>query len=364
MSHSLTILAAAGGTGGDLFPAVAVIEELQALVPSLHVLWVGNPHRIEAKIIPQLGYDFYPISVTGYKGLRSLDSYMLPFRIVGSLLECRRLMREHNVAGVLCGGTYISYPAGMAAHQLKIPMMLLEPNVVPGKTNRLLAQKADAIILAFEETRRHFSEDYHKRMYPFGNPVRHTMNISLPQQSAARRALGLDESIPTVFVFGGSLGARSLNQAMLRFMDETLPSRVQVIWQTGRNFTPPSIVPPYIHIYEFIEDMATMYAAADLVVSRAGGGTVSELMNVGKPSVLVPLPTAANNEQWHNARVLEEHGAALMVEDSYIREKFTEILFSLLHDTERLGAMSRAAHAMAKPDASQKAAQQFLSLVQ
>lgn len=363
MSQPLTILAAAGGTGGDLFPAVAVIEELQTVAPDVRVLWVGNPHRIEAKVVPQLGYEFYPLSVTGYKGLRSLDSYLLPFRIVSSLMRCRGLMKDHNVAGVLCGGTYISYPAGLAAHQLDIPLMVLEPNVIPGKTNRLLAQKADAIIVAFEETRRHFSEEFHPRMLPFGNPVRRSMNRPLPEQSAARRALGLDESLPTVFLFGGSLGARSLNESMMRLMEDSKAQNMQILWQTGRNFTPPPSYPPHIHVYDFIDDMATMYAAADLVVSRAGGGTVSELMNVGKPSILVPLPTASNNEQWHNARVLEEHGAALVIEDSYIREKLIETLFSLLHDAERLASMTRAAQSLAKPDASYKAAQAFLSLV-
>lgn len=363
MSQPITVLVAAGGTGGDLFPAVAVLEELHTLIPNLRVLWVGNPKRIEASVIPKLGYSFNPISVTGYKGVRSLDSYLLPFRIAHSLFQCRSLIDNNNIAGVLCGGTYISYPAGMAAVQKKAPMMLLEPNVVPGKTNRLLAEKAQAIILAFEETKQHFPERLHSRMFFCGNPVRRSMRITLPEKGVARVALGLNESIPTVFAFGGSLGARSINNAISHLLRDERLKNIQLIWQTGKNFTPPNNIPSNVRVFDFIDDMATVYAAADLVISRAGGGTVSELINIGKPSVLVPLPSAANNEQWHNATVLERHGAAILTDDTHIVDTFSETLFSLVSDVKRLDLMASATHLLAKPDAAKKAAEIFLSLI-
>lgn len=363
MSQPLTILVAAGGTGGDLFPAVAVLEELHTLVSDLRVLWVGNPNRIEASVVPKLGYSFHPISVTGYKGIRSFDSYLLPFRIIQSLFQCRSIIDKNNVAGVLCGGTYISYPAGLAAAQKNIPMMLLEPNVVPGKTNRLLTEKARAVILAFEETKQHFPERLHSRMFSCGNPVRRGMRITLPEKNIARAALGLKESVPTVFAFGGSLGARSINSAINNLLLDKRLREIQLIWQTGKNFTPPSDIPSNVRVFDFIDDMATVYAAADLIISRAGGGTVSELMNIGKPAVLVPLPSAANNEQWHNAKVLEQHGAAIVIDDAQIADTFSETLFSLVSDTKRLNLMASAAHSLAKPDAAKKAAEIFLSLI-
>ncbi len=363
MSQPLTILVAAGGTGGDLFPAVAVLEELHTLVSDLRVIWVGNPKRIEASVVPKLGYHFHPISVTGYKGIRSLDSYLLPFRILHSLFLCRSLISKNNVAAVLCGGTYISYPAGLAASQKKVPMMLLEPNVVPGKTNRLLTEKASAIILAFEETKQHFPERLHSRMYSCGNPVRHSMRIALPEKGIARKALGLKESMPTVFAFGGSLGARSINKAISNLLNDSRLQNIQLIWQTGKNFTPPNDIPSNVRVFDFIDDMATAYAAADLVISRAGGGTVSELITIGKPSILVPLPSAANNEQWHNAKVLEQHAAAIVTDDTRIADTFSETLFSLVSDMERLNRMASATHSMAKPDAAKKAAEIFLSLI-
>lgn len=363
MLNQLTILVAAGGTGGDLFPAVAVLEQLRTLVPNLRVLWVGNPKRIEAEIIPQLGYSFYPLTVTGFKGLRSLDSYLLPFRIVHSLIRCRSLIKNNKVDGLLCGGTYISYPAGLAAYQKKIPMMLLEPNAVPGKTNRLLAEKATATILAFEETKERFPAPLRKNMFAYGNPVRSSMSSHMPTKEFARTSLGLDEHIPTVFVFGGSLGARSINNTIANLLSDNRLKDIQLIWQTGKNFRPPSDVPSNVRVFEFINDMATMYAAADLVVSRAGGGTVSELVNVGKPSILVPLPSASNNEQWHNAKVLQDHNAAYLIEDNKVADILPETLFSLVSDNTRLRAMAHAALLLAKPDAAKRAAEKFLSLM-
>jgi UDP-N-acetylglucosamine--N-acetylmuramyl-(pentapeptide) pyrophosphoryl-undecaprenol N-acetylglucosamine transferase len=359
----MNILVAAGGTGGDLFPAVAVIEQLQKQVGSnLSVVFVGNPDRIEARVVPELGYRFEPIAVTGFQGFFHRTTPILPVRIFRSIAKVRSLCRKYSIDVILCGGTYISFPAGIVARQLGIPMMLLEPNVFPGKTNRLLAKRATSIILAFEQSKRYFPKELHGRMFSVGNPVRESMLLSLPDQTTARQQFGLQPDKPTVFLFGGSLGARSLNLAIEHSLEQFTQHYIQLLWQTGKNYSPPQNLPDGIIVRTFIEDMASAYSVADLVVCRSGGGTVAELANVGKPSILVPLPSAANNEQFYNAQTLQEHGAAQMIMNENIEQSLFGRIVDLLHNPALLQRMSDAAKQLAKPNAAAQAAIELLRI--
>lgn len=362
----MNILVAAGGTGGDLFPAVAVVEQLEKqLGNNLSVIFVGNPNRIEAKVVPELGYTFEPISVTGFQGIFHKSTPTLPLRIFRSIIKVRSLCKSHRIDAILCGGTYISYPAGIVAQQLGIPMMLLEPNVLPGKTNRLLAKRATSIILAFEQSKQYFPKELHPKMLPVGNPVRESMLITLPEQAstASRKLFGLDPYKPTVFVFGGSLGARSINQAIEASLKDFAPHNMQLLWQTGKNYTPPDNLPDGVTVRTFIDDMASAYAAADLVVCRSGGGTVAELANVGKPALLIPLPSAANNEQYHNAKTLEDHGAARLIPNDTLKKTLFETILELIHNPAALLDMSGSAKKLAKPEAASKAASELIRIV-
>ncbi|MBI3260097.1 MAG: undecaprenyldiphospho-muramoylpentapeptide beta-N-acetylglucosaminyltransferase [Ignavibacteriae bacterium] len=362
----MNILVAAGGTGGDLFPAVAVVEQLEKLLGNnLSVVFVGNPNRIEATKVPELGYRFEPISVTGFQGIFHKSTPTLPLRIFRSIVKVRSLCKWHRIDAILCGGTYISYPAGIAAQQLGIPMMLLEPNVLPGKTNRLLAKRATSIILAFEQSKRFFPSEIHHKMLAVGNPVRESMLLTLPEQasSAARKQFGLEPYKPTVFVFGGSLGARSINQAVEASLNDFAPHNMQLLWQTGNNYTPPGNLPDGVVVKTFIDDMASAYAAADLVICRSGGGTVAELANVGKPALLIPLPSAANNEQYYNAKTLEEHGAARLLGNDTLKQTLFETILELIHNPSVLLEMSVAAKKLAKPNAAFQAATELIKIV-
>lgn len=353
----MNILVAAGGTGGDLFPAVAVIEQVRAkLGEKCSVVFVGNPNRIEARVVPELGYRFIPIPVTGFQGIFHRTTPLLPLRILRSLLAVRTICKRFKIDVILCGGTYISYPAGIIANYLSLPMMLLESNVLPGKTNRLLASRAQAIILAFGESKEHFPPSLHARMHVVGNPVRQSMLAVPPPVTDARATFGLDPHKPTLFVFGGSLGARSINHAVAASMEELSARGIQVLWQTGKNYTPPETLPDGIVSRVFIDDMASAYSAADLVVCRAGGGTVAELTIAGKPAVLVPLPSAANNEQEYNAKALTASGAAMMVRDGDLKHAFLPLVTDLLLAPQKISAMSAAAHALSKPNAARDAA--------
>lgn len=359
--QSIKIIVAAGGTGGDLFPAVAVIEQLQRMA-TVEAVFVGNPRRIEAQVVPQLGFRFVPLSVTGYKGLRSLETWKLPFTILSSYWRVRKLIEEFQPHCALCAGTYISYPLALAASHAKLPLTLIESNAIPGKANRTIAKRAQLIVAAFEECKKFFVPQAQKAVRVLGNPIRQTFG-SMPTAEEGRKAFGLDERKTTLLAFGGSLGARSINNAIEAALPEFDAQGIQVLWQTGKQYTPPHTLPPNVRVLPFIDDMASAYAAANLVLSRAGGGTVAELGVVGKAALLVPYPYAANNEQEHNARALEERGAAVMIKDADLAARFLPTALEIIHNPERLHRMAAAMSAAGKPDAAKDAATEMLQLL-
>ncbi len=355
----LRVIVAAGGTGGDLFPAVAVVEQLQKM-RKLEVLFVGNPERIEAKVVPQLGFRFEGLSVRGYKGVRSLQSWKMPLTIIASTLKVRRLIREFKPQLALCAGTYVSVPLALAASSAGLPLALIESNAIPGKANRRIANKADLIIAAFAECASYFSSEARKKVRVLGNPIRQAFSHQ-PSREEGRRHFGLDPTTTTLLVFGGSLGARSINEAIASRIEVLKNKDVQVIWQTGSSYTAPASIPSNIKVLPFINEMAEAYAAADLVLCRAGGGTVAELGVVGIPAVLIPYPYAANNEQEHNAKALQNAGAAIMIRDAELASRIDEIL-ELLSNTEKRAAMAAAMQSFAKPQAAEDAARALLEL--
>lgn len=357
----LRIIVAAGGTGGDLFPAVAVVEEIQK-IRAAEVVLFGNPHRMEARVAPQLGYVFEPLSVRGFKGVRSLQSYALPFTILHSTMRVIARIRSWKPQVVICAGTYISFPVALAASVCSVPVVCIESNALPGKANRRVADRASLIIAAFEECQRYLSPAAARKVRVLGNPIRGSLT-KLPDRAAGAAVFGLDPSKPTLLVFGGSLGARSINTIVESSVHLFEREGIQVLWQTGTSYTAPADLPCHIRSVPFINDMASAYAACDMVVCRSGGGTVAELATVAKPAILVPYPHAANNEQEHNARALEERGGAVMIRDAELAEKLVPEVLRLMRDTGCRTTMSSALHAMARPDAARDAARLILELI-
>ncbi len=361
VQEPLRIIVAAGGTGGDLFPAVAVVEQLQ-LRRKVEAVFVGNAERIEAQVVPSLGFRFKGLSVRGFKGLRSVDTYLLPIRIAASTLKVRLLIKSFKPHLALCAGTYISYPLALAASMAEIPLVLIESNAIPGKANRSVARRADLIIAAFEECRKSFVTKNPDVIKVIGNPIRKGFGTAVSREQGAR-AFGLDPAMKTLLVFGGSLGARSINETLLENLDFLQSAGVQVLWQTGKNATVPDTLPKDIIHRTFIDDMASAYAAADAVLCRAGGGTVAELKVVAKPALLVPYPYAANNEQEFNARALQDAGAAVMILDGELKMRFRKEVSELFADPVRLQARASAMAAMARPNAASDAAELVLRLI-
>ncbi|MEY5130947.1 MAG: undecaprenyldiphospho-muramoylpentapeptide beta-N-acetylglucosaminyltransferase [Bacteroidota bacterium] len=359
-SSNPTILIAAGGTGGDLFPAIAVMEELQNIIPHLSVHFTGSPDRIESRYLPKNGYSFTPMnSLRGFRGLSS-SILQLPVTLLKAVLEAKSIVQKYKPACIICGGNYISLPVGIYAVLSGIPLAIIEPNVKPGKTNALLGKYAKIIIIAFEETKSIYRSLFGKmpndNMKHCGNPLRSAFVQSIPDKEHGAKALNLDPNKRTLFVFGGSLGARSINQAMIKMIDRLSEKDIQILWQTGTDFKINRTLPTDVHVMQFIDDMPSAYASADLVVCRAGGGTVAELAVCGKPAILIPLPGASNNEQALNAETLHEHGAAMVIEDGALDTELEYAIELLLSNQAKLKEMGENALKNGKPNAAKEAA--------
>ncbi|MCS6807298.1 MAG: undecaprenyldiphospho-muramoylpentapeptide beta-N-acetylglucosaminyltransferase [Bacteroidota bacterium] len=349
----LKVAIAAGGTGGHIFPAIAVAEELHRLTNGNCIVeFIGTAERIEATIVPKHGYPFYTIPIMGLQRLFSLSTLKLPLHILLSILKSRRILKQIKPDCVLCTGAYVSYPVGIAASQLSIPLFLMESNAFPGKTIRRLAPRATYIYTAFEESQQYFAPSVAHKIFPYGNPVRSDFS-ALPDPASARAALGLATDKPTVLIFGGSLGARSLNSATLASLEKFRQTNIQVLWQTGTRYSPSSNMNTSgAIVMQFIDDMRTAYAAADVIVCRAGATTIAELAITRKPAILVPFPHAAHDHQTYNARALEAKGAAILVHDVEIKERLFSSVHGLLSNPIARQAMQRSLEPFAKPHAA------------
>ncbi|ROL62441.1 undecaprenyldiphospho-muramoylpentapeptide beta-N-acetylglucosaminyltransferase [Bacteroidetes/Chlorobi group bacterium ChocPot_Mid] len=361
MKENFKIMVAAGGTGGHLFPAIAVVQKLEKYVKKIEVKFFGTANRIESKIVPQSGYELITMPITGYSGIFSLNSWLLPYKIWKSIKICRKEIKKFKPQAILCTGAYISYPAGVAATKEKIPLVLMESNVNPGKTIKALSKKATFIITSFAETEKYLEGIEKDRIKFFGNPVRENMLQSLDKEQA-RKQFGLSPEKETVLIFGGSLGALTINKATEKVIEHFKDKDIQFIWQTGDLYKTEKTNNEKLKIVPFIDNMAMAYSASDLVVCRSGATTVAELSVCGKASVLIPLPSASNQEQLRNAEVFAKKGAAVLLNNSEAEEKLYKVLEDLICDTEKIKSMETEAMKLAKLDAAEKTAELILSL--
>lgn len=350
-----SVIVGAGGTGGHLFPAFAVVEELKKSEKDLKAFFFGNSEKLEARLVPQNGYSFSPIPIRGFQGLLSASTLAMPFKIFKSLSIVRQIIKREKPKFALCTGAYISFPVGLAAKQMNIPLVLMESNVGPGKAIKMLASRADLIISSFEATKKLFPPEVQDKVVCLGNPLR-TMFENLPSKEEARAKFGLLPNKKAILIFGGSLGARPINNAAYSSFAQFASDDVQFLWQTGKEFyCEKEKLPKNVIITEFIDDMASAYAATDLVVSRSGATSVAEICYVGKPSILVPLSSAANNEQAANAEELQRQNAAVVITNNNVGEQLADKMKELISDETRLREMSERASALARRDAAKDA---------
>lgn len=351
----LRVIMSGGGTGGHIFPAVAIAQEIKRRVPNAEILFIGANGKMEMEKVPQAGFKIEGLNIAGFDRGNMLANFKLPFKLVSSVLKSRRLVSEFKPDFVVGTGGYASGPALYSALQSNVPAFIQEQNSLPGKTNLYLGINAKAIFTAYPDMQHFFSKSPVKY---FGNPVRGNIITGLSETAAAKRKMGLDPQKLTVLSVGGSLGSATLNNAWKKNIDSLTDQGYQLIWQTGKlqygtlKSELDAKLNDRIKLLEFITDMPLAYSAADVIVSRAGAIAISELALVQKPVILVPFPFAAEDHQTKNAQALVEKNAARMVKDSEMDGNFWPLLSEICKNEPLRREMSDNLKYFAKPDAA------------
>ena len=351
----LKVLISGGGTGGHIFPAVAIANALRRRDPRTEIHFVGALGRMEMERVPAAGYDITGLPVAGFDRKRLWRNFSVVMKLMRSLRLARKVLRDFNPDIAVGVGGYASGPMLKQAQKAGIPTLLQEQNSYAGVTNKLLAKKADKICVAYEGMERFFPAE---SIVMTGNPVRADILQSSLSPADARRKLGMDPDRPMVLVVGGSLGARSINDSIARYLSDIVATGAQVLWQTGKLYaTECQAVAekhPHVTAVPFISDMAAAYRAADLVVSRAGASTISEIQLLGVPSVLVPSPNVAEDHQRKNALALADRNAAVMVQDADAPQQLGRVIAELMAQPDRRASLGRNAAEMALRNSDEK----------
>lgn len=369
MTDELRVIISGGGTGGHIFPAVSIANEIRIKRPDAKILFVGAEGRMEMQRVPAAGYPIKGLPIAGFNRKSLLKNIPVLFKIMRSRALARKIVREFRPQVAVGVGGYASGPTLNVAESMGIPTLLQEQNSYAGVTNKLLAKKARKICVAYDGMERFFPAD---KILFTGNPVRQNLLDNNVSKVDAVRSFGLVPGKQTILIVGGSLGARTLNESLLG----NLPllkqqSRIQFIWQTGKFYSAEIKAelerrgcPDNLKVMDFISDMKQAYAAADLVISRAGAGSISEFCLLGKPVVLVPSPNVAEDHQTKNAMALVQKSAALYVADADARRTLMPLAINTVLDHDRLENLSSNILKLARPNAASDIADEVIKLAE
>lgn len=353
-----------GGTGGHIFPAISIANALKERCPDAEFLFVGAEGRMEMEKVPAAGYEIVGLPISGF----DRSNIFKNFKVLAKLFKCvgmaKKIVREFAPDAVIGVGGYASGPTLYAANALGIPTFLQEQNSYAGVTNKILANKATKICVAYENMERFFPKD---RLVLTGNPVRQNVLAAEPKAEEAFKFFGFEPSKKTLLIIGGSLGARTINNSVIAGLDRLKAAGIQVLWQTGKFYyesaskAADESANANLVATDFVTRMDYAYSIADLVISRAGASSISELCLLGKPSVLVPSPNVAEDHQTKNALALANREAAVMVKDAEAPEKLIRTALELMGDEECLAKLSANVLAMALPNSANKIADVILN---
>jgi UDP-N-acetylglucosamine--N-acetylmuramyl-(pentapeptide) pyrophosphoryl-undecaprenol N-acetylglucosamine transferase len=355
--RSLRILFAGGGTGGHLYPGIAIAEEIRKRRPEAAIVFVGNGKTLEARVVPERGFRFLPIWVAGFRRSLSPDAFVSVLKLLVALVQSFLLIRREKPDVVVGTGGYVCGPPLFVASLCRIPTLIQEQNSYPGLTTRLLAPRATEVHLSFECAKRYLKRTHCVKVT--GNPTREAIGTIDRAAGAART--GVDPDRFTLLVVGGSRGARSINDAMITALPLLAGLDVQLLWAAGKDEFDRVQVALHaigetgfpVRLFPYIAEMEYAYGAVDLVVCRAGATTIAEITRAGLPSILIPYPFAAADHQTENARAMVEGGASVLIKDGELAERLVPELRDLVRDRERLYAMSLRAQALAAPRATE-----------
>lgn len=349
------VIISGGGTGGHIFPALSIANALRRRDPDIKILFVGAKGRMEMERVPAAGYDIEGLEVMGFDRKRLWRNFKVLWKLMKSRRKAKKIIRDFGADIVVGVGGYASGPTLMMAQKMNVPTLIQEQNSYAGVTNKHLGKKAGCICVAYDNMERFFPAD---RIVMTGNPVREAITTCTVDKVEAKRQLGFDPEKPLVAVVGGSLGARTVNEAVKASMDRITAAGAQILWQTGKYYA-DSCIPAAegkvgVQAMAFVSRMDLVYRAADLIVSRAGASTISELQIVGTPAVLIPSPNVAEDHQRKNAQALADRDAAVMILDADATASLADTVTSLLADKERLASLGKNVRAMAQEHSDER----------
>jgi len=362
MKQSVNILLSGGGTGGHIYPAIAIANELKERYPGSKFLFVGAEGRMEMEKVPQLGYEIMGLNITGIQRSLSLKNLSFPFKLISSLLKAGRIINSFKPNVVIGTGGFASGPTLYMANRKKIPSLIQEQNSYPGITNKMLAKKADKICVAYDGLDKFFPAD---KLIKTGNPVRQDLLNIDEKRKEAIAYFNLDPNKKTLVIMGGSLGARAINQAVEKYLQTILKNDLQLIWQSGKlyyeTYKGHSEVKG-VQVFEFIQKMDLLYAAADLLISRAGAGSISELCIVGKPVIFIPSPNVAEDHQTKNAKSVTDLNAAILLMEGNI-DSLPEVIRILIEDDQKMDLLGKNIKKLALPNATSEIADEVVKIL-
>lgn len=368
MNNQLRIIVSGGGTGGHIFPAISIANAIKEQHPDADILFVGAEGRMEMQRVPAAGYRIIGLPVAGFDRQHLWKNVGVLVKLVKSQWKARKIIRDFRPHAAVGVGGYASGPTLKMAQGMGIPTLLQEQNSYAGVTNKLLAKKARKICVAYEGMERFFAAD---RIILTGNPVRQGLTRPTLQHDEAVRSFGLDPQKKTILIVGGSLGARTINNCVLQGLEKIKESGVQFIWQTGKFYFEEAKATvaeagnlPMLHTTDFISDMSAAYSAADLVISRAGAGSISEFCLLQKPVILVPSPNVAEDHQTKNALALVDKEAALYVKDAEADDRLLDLAIATVQQPDTLNRLSNHIARLAFKDSANVIAREVCQLAE
>ena len=359
----LKFILSGGGTGGHIYPAIAIANELKSRFPDAEFLFVGAKDKMEMQKVPQAGYQIKGLWIAGLQRRLTFDNALFPIKLISSLLKAKKIIKEFKPDVVIGTGGFASGPLLQMANSAGIPTVIQEQNSFPGITNKLLSKKANAICVAYENLEQFFPKE---KMILTGNPVRQDLIDIASKREEAIQYFNLDANKKTVLVLGGSLGSRRINQLIAKEIDNFIANNVQVIWQCGKFY-----FEEYKHfndnknvqVLSFIDKMDLVYAAADVIISRAGASSVSELCIVGKPVIFIPSPNVAEDHQTKNAKAIVDKKGAILIKESDLDSQFNTVFNNLLSDENLQKELTLNIKSLAKPNATNEIVDEIVKLI-
>lgn len=365
MKENIKILVSGGGTGGHIYPAIAIADALKKIYPDAEFLFVGAEGRMEMTRVPECGYDIIGIPIAGVQRSFSLGNIwkniQLPFKLLYSLGKVFVIIRKFRPDMAIGTGGYASGPTLKMAQWMGVPTVIQEQNALPGYTNRILGMNAKCVFLSFESSKSFFPKV--ETLYT-GNAIRESFATEIVDNISAASFFKISTHKKTVFITGGSLGARAINEGIAAYFEELMKADIQLLWQCGKVHYEQykSYENNQCRVLDFISNIHMAYSAADIIVTRAGGA-LFEMFVIGKPMIVLPSPYVAEDHQTQNAKALVEKNAAILIQDSESNEKLGKTIVDLLHNESQMRAMSEAVKSLAKPYAASQIAQRISQII-